>query len=470
MSEELKRCPFCVPDMRWRDVSVEKPTEAQQVLFVRGGKVHFGAWINDIFWYSNQKVCALYWMPLPSAPGSSPAAPTEGASVCKRCNGTRIVDDGEITGEGGCEFSNGPIKRVTDCPDCYPTEGACDALVQRDEREATAANRVMDAQVDSMPPDWVERDRMERDKQISTHAAQQVQAAAGAVDTFARAKAIVETWPGWKREFTLTPYSPATESDKVQADADVGTALYQIKLTGDSESVWRDAAESAYHHTTEKNRRAVYAHPDPLLAEAVEIIASLVVPHGGTVAVARDHDKAIAARAFLAKVQAAKEGNSAAPQPAPATGDERKALRIELCEFFMPIDGGYAMDYSGEKIIDRVLEIARRGSAASGDASDALSDDEIMDIAISEGACGWMNPYVSNAEMISFGRALLRASAAHRWEDQRDAERYRWLRDAHPADKSLWVAMGAPGIGLSCWRNEDLDSAIDSAIQRMEKE
>lgn len=51
----------------------------------------------------------------------------------------------------------------------------------------------------------------------------------------------------------------------------------------------------------------LYAHPDPLLAEAVEIIASLVGSHGGTVAVARDHDKAIAARDFLAKVQAAKE-------------------------------------------------------------------------------------------------------------------------------------------------------------------
>ncbi|WP_186425061.1 hypothetical protein [Cupriavidus metallidurans] len=63
-------------DMRWRDVSVEKPTHAQQVLFVRNGKVHFGAWINDIFWYSNEKVCALYWMPLPEAPTlAAPAAP-----------------------------------------------------------------------------------------------------------------------------------------------------------------------------------------------------------------------------------------------------------------------------------------------------------------------------------------------------------------------------------------------------------
>lgn len=63
-------------EMRWRDVSVEKPTQAQQVLFVRNGKVHFGAWINDIFWYSNEKVCALYWMPLPEAPTLvAPAAP-----------------------------------------------------------------------------------------------------------------------------------------------------------------------------------------------------------------------------------------------------------------------------------------------------------------------------------------------------------------------------------------------------------
>lgn len=48
---------------------------------------------------------------------------------------------------------------------------------------------------------------------------------------------------------------------------------------------------------------------------------------------------------------------------------------------------------------------------------------------------------------------------------QADAERYRYLRDAHPADETLWVAMGVPGspAGVSCWRNEPLDAAIDEA-------
>lgn len=46
-----------------------------------------------------------------------------------------------------------------------------------------------------------------------------------------------------------------------------------------------------------------------------------------------------------------------------------------------------------------------------------------------------------------------------------DAERYQWLRDCHPADGTLWVAMGlphAPG-GVSCWRDSELDAAIDQA-------
>lgn len=41
---------------------------------------------------------------------------------CKTCGGTRVVDDGEITGSGGVEFENGPIKCVKDCPDCQKRE------------------------------------------------------------------------------------------------------------------------------------------------------------------------------------------------------------------------------------------------------------------------------------------------------------------------------------------------------------
>ena len=53
---------------RWRDVVDELPKEAQEVLFVRGGKVVHGAWIGGIFWHSNQKMAAAQWMPIPAPP------------------------------------------------------------------------------------------------------------------------------------------------------------------------------------------------------------------------------------------------------------------------------------------------------------------------------------------------------------------------------------------------------------------
>ena len=40
------------------------------------------------------------------------------AEKCETCKGTENVDDGEITGVGGMEFQNGPVKCVKDCPDC----------------------------------------------------------------------------------------------------------------------------------------------------------------------------------------------------------------------------------------------------------------------------------------------------------------------------------------------------------------
>jgi hypothetical protein len=52
----------------WRDVAEEVPQEAQEVLFVRGGKTVHGAWIGGIFWHSNQKMAAAKWMPLPLPP------------------------------------------------------------------------------------------------------------------------------------------------------------------------------------------------------------------------------------------------------------------------------------------------------------------------------------------------------------------------------------------------------------------
>lgn len=61
-ADALERAP------RWRDVAEELPHEAQEVLFVRGGKTVHGAWIGGIFWNSNQKMAAAKWMPLPVAP------------------------------------------------------------------------------------------------------------------------------------------------------------------------------------------------------------------------------------------------------------------------------------------------------------------------------------------------------------------------------------------------------------------
>lgn len=54
--------------MHWRDVADELPKEAQEVLFVRCGKVVHGAWIGGIFWYNNQKMAAAQWMPMPKPP------------------------------------------------------------------------------------------------------------------------------------------------------------------------------------------------------------------------------------------------------------------------------------------------------------------------------------------------------------------------------------------------------------------
>ena len=64
-ADALERTP------RWRDVAEELPQEAQEVLFVRGGKTVHGAWIGGIFWHSNQKMAAAKWMPLPLPPNAA---------------------------------------------------------------------------------------------------------------------------------------------------------------------------------------------------------------------------------------------------------------------------------------------------------------------------------------------------------------------------------------------------------------
>ena len=76
-AEAIEKAP------RWRDVAEELPHEAQEVLFVRGGKTVHGAWIGGIFWHSNQKMAAAYWMPLPLPPNAElcggPSGPSERA-------------------------------------------------------------------------------------------------------------------------------------------------------------------------------------------------------------------------------------------------------------------------------------------------------------------------------------------------------------------------------------------------------
>ena len=53
----------------WRDVSIHGyPEKAMEVLLSRNNKTVSGAWIDDSFWYDNQRCAALYWMPLPSPP------------------------------------------------------------------------------------------------------------------------------------------------------------------------------------------------------------------------------------------------------------------------------------------------------------------------------------------------------------------------------------------------------------------
>lgn len=55
--------------------------------------------------------------PIPTLP-SQPEGRDTPQAACNRCGGTGFVTDGEITGSGGVEYENGPIKCVKDCPAC----------------------------------------------------------------------------------------------------------------------------------------------------------------------------------------------------------------------------------------------------------------------------------------------------------------------------------------------------------------
>ena len=86
-ADAIERAP------RWRDVADELPQEAQEVLFVRGGKTVHGAWIGGIFWHSNQKMAAAYWMPLPLPPNAELAQQTGLTAQQVRDNANAAVAD-----------------------------------------------------------------------------------------------------------------------------------------------------------------------------------------------------------------------------------------------------------------------------------------------------------------------------------------------------------------------------------------
>ena len=101
------KCEHCgQPAMRWRDVVDELPQEAQEVLFVRGGKTVHGAWIGGIFWHSNQKMAAATWMPLPKPP-------KVGASgTAKRCEPCRETGAIHCSDPANCGGPSGPSERA----------------------------------------------------------------------------------------------------------------------------------------------------------------------------------------------------------------------------------------------------------------------------------------------------------------------------------------------------------------------
>ncbi|HFS0754881.1 TPA: hypothetical protein ACHYZ8_005009 [Pseudomonas aeruginosa] len=62
------------------------------------------------------------------------AALAQPSPKCAACNGTGLIDDGEITcSEGGIPYENGPVKCVKDCPDCKAQPSPAQAEAERPE-------------------------------------------------------------------------------------------------------------------------------------------------------------------------------------------------------------------------------------------------------------------------------------------------------------------------------------------------
>ena len=98
---------------RWMDVSVDGyPDKACEVLIARGKATVFGAWIGDSFWYSNEKVAALFWRHLPKPP--DPAGD-------RRYSPAQIAWELERTAMGDGYYGNA-LRVAKDLPEVTPED------------------------------------------------------------------------------------------------------------------------------------------------------------------------------------------------------------------------------------------------------------------------------------------------------------------------------------------------------------
>lgn len=106
----------------WIDVADRKPDEAQEVLFVRGEKVLFGAWIGGIFWHNNEKMAACKWMPIPSV--DLDYLPDEREIAERTCEWSTDDEWDGDNWESECGASwtfpdGGPVEnQMKHCPEC----------------------------------------------------------------------------------------------------------------------------------------------------------------------------------------------------------------------------------------------------------------------------------------------------------------------------------------------------------------
>ncbi|WP_271965940.1 hypothetical protein [Pseudomonas aeruginosa] len=82
------------------------------------------------------------WMVTHARIAPDHAALAQPSPKCATCNGTGLIDDGEITcSEGGIPYENGPVKCVKDCPDCKAQPSPAQAEQAEAERPEVVAWR-----------------------------------------------------------------------------------------------------------------------------------------------------------------------------------------------------------------------------------------------------------------------------------------------------------------------------------------